>query len=1272
MKLFRLHFVLQVVIVLSCNDSKPIGEENKAPGGDQSHLTSETSQENLNESYAINPVTGDPINPIVNSFGDTVKTGVPVPAKGRVIHPDSVARPKIISAGKPKTIPTYLNIHKVPENLTVIPINKDELRTFTPGTDTSSFVLVNSNGDTIPTGVPILIKGKIVKAIHTQPVLALPPQIKEKTQVSMKYLDVDQGLNNVSNVTSILEDKSGNIWIGTWGGGVSRYDGVTFTHFTQNEGLSNDYVLSILEDKNGNLWFGTEGGGINMYNGEFFTHYTIKEGLCNNIIQSMIQDKNENIWFGTRGGGVVMYHGLSTTTGHAIFTHFTQKEGLSNNDVRAILEDKNGNIWFGTRAGASMFNGEFFTHFGKKEGLSHNDVRAIFEDKNDNIWFGTMGGVSKLTIGPVEVNIDEPQPFGHMDFTHYTKKDGLVYHIVMSILEDKNGNIWFSTFGGGISRYDGASFTDITEAEGLSDNYVLTSYEDSSGNFWFGTDGGGVNIYKGESFSQFTENDGLSNNSVRSVIEDKSGNIWFASWVGGVSMYDGESFSQLTYKEKTFNQYVSMLEDKSGNIWFGHWHGGASMYDGEYITKFTENEGLSHNTIQTIFEDKSGNIWFGTPAGASMYNGEFFTHFGEKEGLSYSDVRAIFEDKNCNIWLCTFGGGVSKYNGKTFTHFTEKEGLSDNFIWTGMEDRQGNLWFGTWHGGVSIYDGKSFVRFTEKEGLSNNDVRSILEDKKGNIWLGTKNKLTYLVFVSERDKLQSSSNNNYEKATLRNNYKVYTYDKRDGLKGVNFYANSAYLDSKNRIWWGNRKGAEILDMNNFNLNNTFPNLQLNSIGINNEFIDFHNLNQNDSLGFSYTNPIPFYNYPKNLELDFSKNHPTFYFSAIDWSAPHKIKYSYKMEGLSNDWSIPSAEARADYRNLPYGTYSFKIKAIGGAQKWSEPFEYTFTILPPWWHTWWARLLYVITSIVLVIGIVHQRTSGLKKHQKELEQSVDDRTKELVSALEHLKEAQSQLVQSEKMASLGQLTAGIAHEINNPLGFIQTNSIALDQDLTDIKKLIQKYRSNNQKLNYDKTEIEDFEKSIDYETLISAINKEISNIKEGTRRTTEIVKNLREFSFKDNSKMEFADIHQGIVSTLNIMQSRFSNKVHLIQNFDSSIGEIKCNLSQLNQVFLNLLNNAFDAIEGNGEIEITTKNQKNSLLISIKDNGKGVPNEIIDKIFDPFFTTKKIGHGTGLGLYISHGIIESHGGKIEVKSLSAEQAGEVGMGSEFVVEIPKKK
>jgi ligand-binding sensor domain-containing protein/class 3 adenylate cyclase len=933
-----------------------------------------TVEVNIGEGYTINTVTGDSIEPIINSQGDAVKTGVPIPVIGKLISLDSAAQPKSHPVPPPNQLTkkaAYPSVHLIPKELTRIPVNKDSLTKVLleeiAKNDTTHY-LVNSTGDTVKTGVPTPALGKFAHTSHPEPTPALPLKIKAIATSNLQYLDVDQGMAS-SYVYSITEDKSGNLWFGTGGGGVSRYDGTSFTHFTTNEGLSNNTVWAITTDKSGNLWFGTNGGGVSRYDGTSFTHFTTKEGLSNNNVLSITEDKSGNLWFGTNGGGVSRYDGTS-------FTHFTTNEGLSNNTVLSITEDKSGNLWFGTEGGGvSRYDGTSFTHFTTNEGLSNNNVLSITEDKSGYLWFGTNGGgVSR---------------YDGTSFTHFTTNEGLSNNTVLSITEDKSGNLWFGTEGGGVSRYDGTSFTHFTTNEGLSNNTVWSITADKSGNLWFGTTGGGVSRYDGTSSTHFTTNEGLSNNTVLSITEDKSGNLWFGTNGGGVSRYDGTSFTHFTTNEGLSNNTVlSITEDKSGNLWFGTWGGGVSRYDGTSFTHFTTNEGLSNNTVLSITEDKSGNLWFGTRGGGvNRYDGTSFTHFTTNEGLSNNNVWSITEDKSGNLWLGTTGGGVSCYDGTSFTHFTTKEGLSNNTVLSITEDKSGNLWFGTRGGGVSRYDGTSFTHFTTNEGLSNNTVWSITADKSGNLWCSTESGITNFVQGVGDSSNTKHSEDNQHLTLLR-------YMKNDGLKGMDFYANSVCLDSKNRIWWGSGKSLTMLDLNNYAQAQKPPVVYLNQLDINGQFIDYKNLSDSSKGEITFKSVRTYENYPLDLELYYHQNHLTFHFSAIDWAAPHKIQYSYVMKGLSTQWSKSTAETKADYRNLSHGTYTFKLRTIGESGIWSEAFEYTFTIKPPWWHSWWARMLYALLTIFIIWYIVRWRTASLKQRQKELETEVDNATTEI--------------------------------------------------------------------------------------------------------------------------------------------------------------------------------------------------------------------------------------------------------------------------------------
>ena len=381
-------------------------------------------------------------------------------------------------------------------------------------------------------------------------------------------------------------------------------------------------------------------------------------------------------------------------------------------------------------------NPQNFSTFGKNQGLKYSSVNCQLQDENGNLWFCTYGGgVSK---------------YDGKSFTHYTEKEGLSNNRVWSVLQDNAGNLWFGTDGGGVSKYDGKLFTNYTENEGLINNSVLSILQDKDDNIWFATIAG-VSKYDGKSFTQFTKENGLCENTVLSVLEDKSGNIWFGTSCG-VSKYDGKSFTNFTVKEGLVNNSVlSVFQDSKGTLWFGT-YGGVSKYDGKSFTNYTEKEGLSNDKVYCILEDANNAFWFATGGGGvsklelennneksrkfSSGNSGRFTHFTVNEGLCNNLVYSILLDNNKNLWFGT-NGGVCKYGGKLFTHFTRDEGLNNNKVYSICQDKTGNLWLGTFGGGISKYDGKSFTRFTVKEGLSNNYVFSILQDRCGNLWFGT-------------------------------------------------------------------------------------------------------------------------------------------------------------------------------------------------------------------------------------------------------------------------------------------------------------------------------------------------------------------------------------------------------------------------------------------------------------------------------------------------------------------------------------------------------
>ncbi len=840
------------------------------------------------------------------------------------------------------------------------------------------------------------LKQKVVACKQPLPTLALAPRFKDAAISNIQYIDVEQGMKS-SFVRSLLFDKNGNLWIGTNGAGVSCYDGASFKNYSEENGLSNNTILSIMQDKSGNIWFGTEGGGACCFDGHKFSWIRKEEGMSNNTILAMCEDKSGKIWFGTNGDGVCCYDGKTITT-------YDKASGLSNNTVRTIYEDTKGNIWFGTNGwGACYFDGKSFTYFGTGAGLSSKIIHSILEDDKGNIWLAT---------DDAGVNI-----YNRKDSTlkYLTKQNGLSSDCIISLHKSKDGTVWMGTYDGGLCGYANGKLKLFSMRDGLSNNYVLCIKEDLAGNIWMGTYGGGICRYDGSSFSHFTKEEGLGSNTVRAIAEKNNGNLWFGTYGDGAILYDGTNFLHYTESEGLSSNYVKALAiDNKDQVWIGTDGGGAIRFNGKTFENFTESEGLCSNYILSLFKDASGKIWIGTDgAGVCCYTGTSFMSF-DNEILNKNSVTSISQDKFGNIWFATDEAGACSFDGEFFRWYGTKEGLCSNNLKTIIADHEGNIWLGTEGNGISVLKATSiktrnpeFINYNDKNELSSNSIRSLVQDKNNHVWIATEKGLNY--FTEKEGKT-----------------KIHAYTTANGLKANNFFPNGVLIDKNNKIWWGNGKALTSLNLNLFKLPNNAPAIQLNSIELEQTFIDFYalsdslkgghpivvgDLEKKDISKVKFSGVAPFFNYPENLELPYYLDHVTFHFSAIDWAAPDRIQYQYMLQGLDKDWSPLITDEKAFYGNLPYGEYVFKVKAIGLAQKWSNVLEYKFRIKAPWWKTWWAYTLYVISFFGAVYLFTRWRTRQLLIQQKKLEQTIEERTAEIVEQKELVEEKQKEIVDS---------------------------------------------------------------------------------------------------------------------------------------------------------------------------------------------------------------------------------------------------------------------
>jgi signal transduction histidine kinase len=406
--------------------------------------------------------------------------------------------------------------------------------------------------------------------------------------------------------------------------------------------------------------------------------------------------------------------------------------------------------------------------------------------------------------------------------------------------------------------------------------------------------------------------------------------------------------------------------------------------------------------------------------------------------------------------------------------------------------------------------------------------------------------------------------------------------------------------------------------------------------------------------------------PYGLEVPHDQNSFNFAFTNSNVKSRDKIVYRYILEGIDSDWSAASDVPNTrNYYNIPPGRYTFKVASSGFNQIWSEPATITFTIRPPWWQTWWAYVLFLVGFVAVVSAIVQYRSRWLKRENRILEERVSHRTAQLKKTIEELKTTQDQLIQSEKMASLGQLTAGIAHEIQNPLNFVNNFSQLNRELLAEMNAEIEHGNLEEAK------------------AIAQSIASNEEKIDHHGKRADAIVKGMLQHSRSHTGVKEKTDINALCDEYLRLAYHGFKAKdksksggqasfnATFETNFDPTLPNINAVPQDIGRVLLNLINNAFYAVieksktSSNGYlplVSLSTKNIGDKVEIVVRDNGNGIPDDIKEKIFQPFFTTKPTGQGTGLGLSLSYDIVKGHGGTMEVSASAA-------VGAQFTITLP---
>jgi signal transduction histidine kinase/ligand-binding sensor domain-containing protein len=1056
-----------------------------------------------------------------------------------------------------------------------------------------------------------------------------------------------------------------------------------FQHLTTDDGLANGVIVSILQDRQGFMWFGTW-GGLDRFDGYEFKSYDHvhddPRSLAGEIVNALVEDRDGAIWAGTGTGLSRLDVGTGRFTNY--FHDPDDPESLGGNDVWSLLLDSDGDLWVLTLGGGLNRldrESDEFERFANDPDdprtLSSNTGRALHEDHQGYLWIGTqLDGLNRLdrATGEVKRFVHDPQDPGSLSgddvwvgtrtrglnrydrendrFVRYATvgdgPDNFAGAFVFSLLEDRDGTLWAGLFDGGLAHYDrGADrflrhLPDAADPDSLSHHQVTELYADAAGGLWIGTFGYGVERLDlaGSSFDLYKHDpedpQSLGGKDVRAVHEDDEGVFWIGTYDGGLTRFD-RTRSRFTHyrhdpadpRSLSDGRIHALHEDRRGDLWVGTWGGGLNRLDRaagtfeRYLHDPADPGSLAENDVRGLASDDDGALWVATRAhGLDRLEpgARAFTHFppdpADERKIDESLIFTLEGGARGVLWLGLWGGGLNRFDVETgsVTRYRADprapEAISSDEVWAIREGSDGYVWLGT-NRGLNRLDPRSetFVHFHEGDGLADDVVYDIVEDDRGRLWLTTG------VGLSRFDPRSGKFRN---------------FSTADGVLKTSFVDGCAYRSRSGEIFIGGKDGLNTFHPEEIVDTTYVPPVVLTDFRIFNEPVRAGEPRSPLAKDISATDSV-------TLASDQSVF--TIAFSALDYRHPESHQYAYRLEDLEENWNEVGNRRYATYTNLDPGTYTFRVRGSNkdGVAN-DEGRSLAIRVLPPYWGTWWFRSLAALAAAGLVWGAYGVRTSSIRAHNRALQAEIMERRRaenERERLIRELGDKNDQL--EAKNAELERFVYAVSHDLKTPLVTITGFLGLLERDAA----------AGN----------------------ADAVSHDAKRIGDAAGRMKYLLDDLLELSRVGRvaNPPEPVALGELVRSAVCLVDGPIRERgVEVV--VEEPMPEAWGDRGRLLEVVQNLLGNAVKFMGAQEAPRIVVRGiaGDDHVRCSVSDNGIGIDPRYHESIFGLFDRLDSSIEGTGVGLALVKRIIEVHGGKIWVES-----EGE-GKGSCFTFTLPR--